>query len=114
MSLKKVAARIFLWTALATLLIYSIRGPGSGADSGLSVLMEPDGTGVWRDLGAQFNREYPGATVGVIEDPAAKDAREDVDSTAFLSGDSGYDIVYCDSMWVDKFAVAGWRTERAA
>src|SRR5512142_401208 len=100
MSLKKVAARIFLWTALATLLIYSIRGPGSGVDSGLSVLMEPDGTGVWRDLVAQFNRQYPGAPVRLIEGPSATDAREDLYSTSFLSGDSAYDIVYCDSIWV--------------
>lgn len=112
--MKKVAARIFLWTALATLLIYSIRGPGSGVDSGLSVLMEPDGTGVWRDLVAQFNRQYPGAPVRLIEGPSATDAREDLYSTSFLSGDSAYDIVYCDSIWVPKFAAAGWLADLSA
>ncbi len=112
--MKKVAAQIFLWTALATLLVYSIRGPGSGADSGLSVLMEPDGTGVWRDLVAQFNRQYPGAPVRLIEGPPATDAREDLYSTSFLSGDSAYDIVYCDSIWVPKFAAAGWLEDLSA
>jgi trehalose/maltose transport system substrate-binding protein len=108
MSLKRAAARIFLWTALAALLVYSIRGPESGAEPGLSVLMEPDGTGVWRDLVAQFNRSYPGAPIRLIEGPPATDTREDLYSTSFLSGDSAYDIVYSDSIWVAKFAAAGW------
>jgi multiple sugar transport system substrate-binding protein len=29
-------------------------------------------------------------------------------STSFLSGSAGYDIVYCDVVWVPKFAAAGW------
>jgi multiple sugar transport system substrate-binding protein len=29
-------------------------------------------------------------------------------STAFLAGRGGFDIVYCDVVWVPKFAVAGW------
>src|SRR5215510_13551704 len=29
-------------------------------------------------------------------------------STAFLAGRSGYHIVYCDVIWVPKFAAAGW------
>jgi trehalose/maltose transport system substrate-binding protein len=70
--------------------------------------MEPDGTGVWRDLVTQFNREYPGSPVRMIEGPASTDTREDLYSTSFLSGAASYDIVYCDSIWVAKFAAAGW------
>jgi multiple sugar transport system substrate-binding protein len=29
-------------------------------------------------------------------------------STSFLSGSAGYDVVYCDVIWVPKFAAAGW------
>jgi trehalose/maltose transport system substrate-binding protein len=108
MSLRKAAVRISLLAGLALLLIYSVRGPASGLQPGLSMLMEPDGTGVWRDLVAQFNREYPGPPVRLIEGPPATDTREDMYSTSFLSGGSAYDIVYCDSVWIAKFASAGW------
>jgi len=70
--------------------------------------MEPDGTGVWRDLIVDFNREYPGPPVRLIEGPPATNTREDLYATSFLSGDASYDIVYCDSIWVAKFAAAGW------
>jgi len=113
MSLKSAAVRISLWIVLAILLFYSVRGPGSG-DAGLSVLMEPDGTGTWRDLVAQFNRDYPGSPVRLIEGPPATNSREDLYSTAFLSGEAAYDIIYCDSIWVAKFAAAGWLTDLSA
>jgi len=70
--------------------------------------MEPDGTGVWRDLVGQFNRAYPGPPVRLIEGPPATNTREDLYSISFLSRDASYDIVYCDSIWVAKFAAAGW------
>lgn len=100
--------QICLWSGLAILLAYSLRGPKTGSGAGLAILMEPDGTGVWADLVRQFNREYPGPPVRMIEGPAATNTREDLYSTSFLSGDASYDIVYCDSIWVAKFAAAGW------
>jgi multiple sugar transport system substrate-binding protein len=108
---KKTAGRILLWCVLALLLIYSVYAPDRGAASGLAILMEPDGTGVWRDLVSQFNQRFPGPPVRLIEGPAATNTREDMYSAAFLSGGSAYDIVYCDSIWVAKFAAAGWLTD---
>ena len=72
------------------------------------VLMEPDGTGVWRDIIGRFNKERPQGSVRLVEGPPSTDTREDMYSTAFLAGGSGYDIVYCDVVWVPKFAAAGW------
>lgn len=97
-----------LWTVVAILFVYSLRDTASREQAGLSILMEPDGTGVWRDLVAEFNSRYPGAPVRLIEGPPATNTREDLYSTSFLSGDSSYDIIYCDSIWVAKFAAAGW------
>jgi multiple sugar transport system substrate-binding protein len=114
MFLKKAAAKTFLSIALAILLAYSFRGPASGVEAGLSLLMEPDGTGVWRDLVAQFNRQHPGPPVLLIEGPPATNTREDLYSTSFLSGKSGYDLVYCDSIWIPKFAAAGWLQDLSA
>jgi multiple sugar transport system substrate-binding protein len=70
--------------------------------------MEPDGTGVWHDLVTRFNREHPGQPVRLIEGPPATNTREDLYSTSFLARESSYDLVYCDSIWVAKFAAAGW------
>jgi multiple sugar transport system substrate-binding protein len=70
--------------------------------------MEPDGTGVWRDLIAQFEQLYPGTTVRLVEGPPSTNTREDMYSTSFLSGEAGYDVIYADVIWTPKFAAAGW------
>lgn len=70
--------------------------------------MEPDGTGVWRHLIAEFHRQNPTVRIRLVEGPLSTNTREDMYSTAFLSGQAGYDIVYCDVIWVAKFAAAGW------
>src|SRR5215831_13122280 len=82
---------------LLALLILSLRPGDTGSNrSELSVLMEPDGTGVWRRLLDRFNQRHPSMRVGLVEGPASTDTREDMYSTAFLAGPGGYDIVYCD------------------
>ena len=70
--------------------------------------MEPDGNGVWHRLLDRFNQRHPATPVRLVEGPASTDTREDMYSTAFLAGSGGYDIVYCDVVWVPKFAAAGW------
>ena len=100
---------VILGTAiLAALLIASFRTPRFSSENELSVLMEPDGTGVWRELIAAFNESHPNRPVRLVEGPPATNTREDMYSTAFLGGRSSYDIVYCDVIWVPKFAAAGW------
>ena len=85
----------------------SLRGPGRD-NADLSMLMEPDGAGVWRELIDDFHARHPGVRVQLIEGPPATNTREDMYTTSFLSGAAGYDIVYCDVIWVPKFAAAGW------
>jgi multiple sugar transport system substrate-binding protein len=99
---------------IAILGILSLRTPPSRSDGELSILMEPDGTGVWGKLIAEFNREVPDARVRLIEGPPATNVREDLYSTSFLSGKSSFDIVYCDVIWVAKFAAAGWLRDLSA
>ena len=70
--------------------------------------MEPDGTGIWRKLISEFNGQASDVRVRLVEGPPATNAREDLYSTSFLSGKSSFDIVYCDVIWVAKFAAAGW------
>lgn len=92
----------------ATLIILSLRTPPSHNEGELSILMEPDGTGTWRELFSEFNRQVPGVRIRLVEGPPATNAREDLYATSFLSGESSFDIVYCDVIWVAKFASAGW------
>jgi trehalose/maltose transport system substrate-binding protein len=97
-----------LFLLLAILLIASFKVPRAGSQGELLLLMEPDGTGVWRDIIGAFNNAHPQTPVRLVEGPPSTDARENMYSTAFLGGRSGYDIVYCDVVWVPKFAAAGW------
>jgi multiple sugar transport system substrate-binding protein len=97
-----------LFLLLAVLLIASFKVPRVGSQGELLLLMEPDGTGVWRDIIGAFNKAHPRTPVRLVEGPPSTDARENMYSTAFLGGRSGYDIVYCDVVWVPKFAAAGW------
>jgi multiple sugar transport system substrate-binding protein len=97
-----------LTTVLVVLLIgLSLRRPAAEAGV-VSILMEPDGTGVWRDLIASFERQHPDLRVELVEGPPATNTREDMYSTAFLAGRGGFDVVYSDVVWVPKFAAAGW------
>ncbi len=70
--------------------------------------MEPDRTGIWRELVSEFNKQMPDAQVRLVEGLFATNAREDLYTTSFLSRESSFDIIYCDVIWVAKFAAAGW------
>jgi trehalose/maltose transport system substrate-binding protein len=107
MSSKKILVRTSFVLAVSGLLALSLRGPQRN-QADLSMLMEPDGTGVWHDLIEEFQTQHPNARVRLIEGPPATNTREDMYSTSFLSGAAGYDIVYSDVIWVPKFAAAGW------
>jgi multiple sugar transport system substrate-binding protein len=72
------------------------------------MLMEPDGTGIWHSLIDEFQTTHANVRVQLVEGPPATNAREDMYSTSFLSGDAAFDIVYCDVTWIPKFAAAGW------
>jgi len=107
MSSKETLARASFVLAVIGLFVLSLRGPGRNT-AGLSMLMEPDGTGTWQNLINEFESRQPGAHVRLIEGPPSTDTREDMYSTAFLSGASAYDILYSDVTWTPKFAAAGW------
>ena len=108
MFLTTTPGKILGLSLLGILLALSFRTPRSASRSELMVLMEPDGTGVFRDIIERFNKAHPQTSVRLVEGPPSTDTREDMYSTAFLAGGSGYDIVYCDVIWVPKFAAAGW------
>jgi multiple sugar transport system substrate-binding protein len=62
----------------------------------------------WQPLIEEFNRENPKIKLEIVEAPNASNAVEDLYTSSFLLGNSPYDLVYMDIVWVPKFAAAGW------
>jgi hypothetical protein len=80
---------------------------GAQADRNARFLRAPQSLSGCR-CGIGKVEKNPNIRVRPIEGPPATNTREDMYSTSFLSGDAAYDIVYCDVIWVPKFAAAGW------
>jgi len=59
-------------------------------------------------LADEFEAEHPNIRVDLVEGPNAADNVENLYTTSFLLGDSPYDLVYSDVVWIPKFAAAGW------
>lgn len=55
-----------------------------------------------------FEAENPGIQVDVIEGPNASNLIEDLYTSSFLLGASPYDLIMMDTIWLPKFAAAGW------
>jgi len=55
-----------------------------------------------------FQEENPGIRIEIIEGPNATNLIEDLYTSAFLLGDSPYDLINMDVIWTPKFAAAGW------
>lgn len=52
--------------------------------------------------------ENPDIRINMVAGPNAADAVENLYTTSFLLGDSPYDLVFSDVVWIPKFAAAGW------
>jgi multiple sugar transport system substrate-binding protein len=60
---------------------------------------------------AAFNEKHPNINLEIVTGPANTNLVEDLYTSAFLLGDSPYDLVYMDIVWVQKFAAAGWLSD---
>lgn len=69
---------------------------------------------VWQPLIADFEAQHPDIHIQVIEGPSTSNIVEDLYVSAFLLGNSPYDLVYMDITWVAKFAAAGWLQDLSA
>jgi multiple sugar transport system substrate-binding protein len=74
----------------------------------LSVLMDADVAGDWHQFIREFEAANPGVHINYIEGPSETNAREDLYVTSLLSGQTVYDLIFADVVWVPKFAAAGW------
>ena len=58
-----------------------------------------------------FEAENPDIRIDIVRGPNAADSVEDLYTASFLLGDSPYDLVFSDIVWIPKFAAAGWLTD---
>lgn len=74
----------------------------------VTVLMQALEAAEWQPLVAEFEQQYPHIDLEIVEGPNATNQIEDLYTSSFLLGNSPYDLVYMDIVWVPKFAAAGW------
>jgi multiple sugar transport system substrate-binding protein len=75
----------------------------------LSLMMIAPEVQPWNDLLIKnFEKENPGIRVEIIEGPNASELYENLYTSAFILGDSPYDLINMDVVWASKFAAAGW------
>lgn len=75
----------------------------------LTMLMNAPDVPPWRDTMVKaFEEQNPGIKIKVVEGPNASNVVEDLYTSAFLLGNSPYDLINMDVIWTPKFAAAGW------
>jgi multiple sugar transport system substrate-binding protein len=75
----------------------------------LNLLMTTPDAQPWKEgIVKDFETENPGIRINIIEGPNATNLLEDLYTSAFLLGDSPYDLINMDVIWTPKFAAAGW------
>ena len=75
----------------------------------LNLLMTAPDAQPWQQgMVKDFETKNPGIRINVIEGPNAANLLEDLYTSAFILGDSPYDLVNIDVIWTPKFAAAGW------
>lgn len=107
-----VGAVGFLLGGLAAALTGMLAGPmaaaGEGAPVTVSFLTSAIEAENLQVLAQEFEANHPHIRVQVVAGPNATDAVENLYTTSFLMGDSPYDAVFADVVWIPKFAAAGW------
>ncbi len=74
----------------------------------VSMLMQAQDLANWRPFLKEFQNKNPDIQLKLIEAPFDTNLQENLYTSAFLLGDSPYDIINMDIVWVPKFAAAGW------
>jgi multiple sugar transport system substrate-binding protein len=74
----------------------------------ITFLWWPDPGGGFEEVISDFEKENPDIDVEMIKGPTSTDRRETMYTTSFLAGESTYDTVLMDIIWLPKFAKQGW------
>ncbi len=75
----------------------------------LNLLMTAPDAEPWKQgIIKDFQAQNPGIEINIIEGPNATDLLENMYTSAFILGDSPYDLINMDVVWTPKFAAANW------
>ncbi|MEG4069787.1 ABC transporter substrate-binding protein [Microcoleus sp. Pol11C2] len=74
----------------------------------LTMLMQGQDLVNWKPFVKEFEQKNPDIRINLIEGPFDSNLIENLYTSAFLLGESPYDIINMDIVWVPKFAAAGW------
>ncbi len=74
----------------------------------LTMLMQPQDAANWKPFLQEFQQKNSDIQLNVVEGPFDTNLQENLLTSAFLLGESPYDILNLDIVWVPKFAAAGW------
>ncbi|MGK7943488.1 MAG: ABC transporter substrate-binding protein, partial [Microcystaceae cyanobacterium] len=74
----------------------------------LSVLLAAPELTELRPIFEKFEATHPKIRFNLVEGPNSTNQIEDLYTSSFLLGNSSYDLVYMDIVWVPKLAAAGW------
>ena len=101
--------RFFVFAIVCSILIFLLIVPILAQQRiKVTVMIQALEAAQWKPLETKFEQENPDIDLEIIEAPNATNLVEDLYTSAFLLGDSPYDLVYLDIVWVPKFAAAGW------
>ncbi len=105
-----------VWVALASLVMVGALLLGkawSQQPVTISFLVRAVEADQMLGLAQQFMADNPDIRIEMVRGPNAADAVENLYTTSFLLGDSPYDILFSDVVWIPKFAAAGWLLDLA-
>ncbi|MEL4898120.1 ABC transporter substrate-binding protein [Crocosphaera sp. Alani8] len=101
--------RFAIPVALCLCLILAVIIPRLDASAvRVTLLMQALEAAQWEPFVQEFNEKHPDIELEIIEGPNASNQVEDLYTSSFLLGNSPYDLVFMDIVWVPKFAAAGW------
>lgn len=107
--IQKLKSPLVIFFVVLFGIILSIQQVLSQQPVVLNLLMTAPDAQPWQQgIVKDFEAKNPGIRVNVIEGPNATNLLEDLYTSAFILGDSPYDIVNMDVIWTPKFAAAGW------
>ncbi len=102
------AALLGLFLAVMITIVAAVFPGWTQSQVTLNFLLAAQELPSWKPVIADFETQNPDIKVNVVEGPSATNLVEDLYTSAFLLGDSPYDLVFMDIVWVPKFAAAGW------
>src|SRR4028118_2335533 len=107
---RKLAILRLLGILVALFLVFQFRVLPALTQPPVVITMMTQGQDLanWKPFLQEFEDKNPDIRLNLAEGPFDTNLQENLLTSAFLLGDSPYDVLNMDIVWVPKFAAAGW------